>query len=126
MKIHIILYVSDQQLSTDFYSKIFNKTPRLNVPGMTEFTLNDDCILGLMPEGGIKKLLGDPMPDPSLGKGIPRAEIYLYVDDPHLYFEKAIHIGAKKLSPVLNRDWGDEVGYCLDPDHHVIAFAKAF
>jgi len=31
--------------------------------------------------------------------------------------------GAAELSPVLPRDWGDGVGYCLDPEGHVLAFA---
>lgn len=28
------------------------------------------------------------------------------------------------LSPLSLRDWGHEVAYCLDPDRHVLAFAK--
>ena len=32
----IILYVADQQQSRDFYSAILQKTPALDVPGMTE------------------------------------------------------------------------------------------
>jgi aminoglycoside 6'-N-acetyltransferase len=31
--------------------------------------------------------------------------------------------GATELSPVLAREWGDDAGYCLDPDGHVLAFA---
>lgn len=40
--IHAILYVEDQQKSTDFYSKIFRKKTDLNVPGMTEFQLTEN------------------------------------------------------------------------------------
>lgn len=48
--------------------------PSLNVPGMTGFTLSANCVLGLMPEAGIKRLLGERLPDPAQATGIPRAE----------------------------------------------------
>ena len=62
LKTNIILYVKDQEWSTDFYSHVLAMQPTLHVPGMTEFTLNEVCILGLMPESGIKKLLGAVLP----------------------------------------------------------------
>lgn len=124
-KAHIILYVSDQAKSTKFYSAVLNVAPTLDVPGMTEFTLNDGCILGLMPEKGIKSLLGEAIPDPANARGVPRAELYLRVDDPNTFHQRAIKCGAKELSPVDKRNWGDIAGYSLDSDGHVIAFAKA-
>ena len=57
---------------------------------MTEFHLSEVCLLGLMPERGIKRLLGDRLPDPSQGSGVPRAELYLNVEDPALYHRRAI------------------------------------
>jgi hypothetical protein len=39
-------------------------------------------VFGVMPEHGIRKLLGDRLPDPGMGRGIPRAELYLRVDEP--------------------------------------------
>jgi hypothetical protein len=81
MKSHFILYVRDQTASVKFYSAVLDATPILDVPGMTEFQLSADCVLGLMAERGIKKLLAPNLPDPSLASGIPRAEIYLIVDD---------------------------------------------
>jgi catechol 2,3-dioxygenase-like lactoylglutathione lyase family enzyme len=53
MKAHFILYVSDQERSTAFYSAVLGMHPTLNVRGMTEFTLDGSSILGLMPESGI-------------------------------------------------------------------------
>jgi hypothetical protein len=57
-----ILYVIDQQKSTDFYTKLFRINPDLNVPGMTEFKLSANCKLGLMPNKGIAKILSDKTP----------------------------------------------------------------
>jgi uncharacterized protein len=91
---------------------------------MTEFTLSETCILELMPEAGIKRLLGDRLPDLAQANGVPRAEIYLHVTNPLDYHRRAIEAGATELSPLADRDWGDRVAYRLDPDGHVMAFAE--
>src|SRR5512135_252545 len=124
VKTHFILYVEDKTRSTAFYSHVLNCQPTLNVPGMTEFILSKDTILGLMPIVGIKRLLGDKLPDPAHGVGIPRAELYLVVQHPLDYHRRAIEAGAIELSGLEDRDWGHRVAYSLDPDGHVIAFAE--
>lgn len=120
----IILYVSDQKNSTAFYEKVLDLKPVLNVPGMTEFLLNETFKLGLMPENGIAKIICPTMKHPSLGNGIPRCELYLIVENPEKSLENAITAGAKEISKSSPRDWGDIVSYCEDLDGHVIAFAK--
>jgi len=124
MKANIILYVSDQKASASFYEKVLSLKPELDVPGMTEFRLSEDTVLGIMPSAGIKRLLGEKLPDPDKAIGIPRAELYLHVTDPESYHSRAILNGAKELSPLLMRDWGDEAAYSLDPDGHVLVFAR--
>lgn len=122
--IQFILYVTNQQASKTFYSHILNLDPVLDVPGMTEFQLSENCKLGLMPENGIAKILGDKTPHPKSGNGIPRCELYLSVSKIECYFSRAIASGAKIISEVAPRDWGDKVGYISDPDGHIIAFAE--
>ncbi|MCC6385407.1 MAG: lactoylglutathione lyase, partial [Bacteroidia bacterium] len=39
--IETILYVNDQEISCEFYQKLFRVKADLNVPGMTEFNLSD-------------------------------------------------------------------------------------
>ena len=120
----IILYVADQQRSKDFYQNVLQQKPTLNVPGITEFTLNDHLKLGLMPEKGIAKIICPATRHPETGNGIPRCELYLIVEDPQKSVELAVNAGAKEISKTLTRDWGDQVSYCEDPDGHIIAFAK--
>lgn len=120
----IILYVSNQERSKIFYSAILKQLPSLDVPGMTEFMLADNLKLGLMPDNGIAKIVTPLMPHPSAGTGIPRCELYLLVDDLQSVFDNAIKFGAKEISKVSDRDWGDRVGYVADFDGHVIAFAE--
>ena len=122
--IHTILYVANQQLSSDFYTKLFRKNPELNVPGMTEFLLTENVKLGLMPNNGIAKILTDKTPHPELGNGIPRCELYLYVEDIVMEFNNAVNTAAKLISNIQDRTWGDKACYFADPDGHIIAFAE--
>lgn len=121
---HLILYVEDEEASCSFYSAVLDQEPSLRVPGMTEFRLGSGCVLGLMPVTGIRRLLGERLPDPATATGIPRAELYLYVGDPALFHQRALEHGARELSGVAPRNWGDRAAYSLDPDGHVLAFAS--
>ncbi len=120
----IILYVQDQEKSKDFFEKIFRSKADLHVPGMTEFILSPNCKLGLMPNAGIAKIITPTLPHPETGNGIPRCELYLYVNDLQLEYENALKVGAKEISPIEARNWGDRVCYFSDLDGHVIAFAE--
>jgi predicted enzyme related to lactoylglutathione lyase len=120
----IILYVADQQRSRDFYSAVLQKTPALDVPGITEFNLTNELKLGLMPENGIAKILLNKTPHPNTGTGIPRCELYILLDDIEEAYRRAVKAGAKEISSIQDRDWGDKVGYVSDLDGHIIAFAK--
>jgi catechol 2,3-dioxygenase-like lactoylglutathione lyase family enzyme len=125
MKVNVILYVKDQRASRQFYEQVLGHPPTLDVPGMTEFALCAGCVLGLMPEAGAMRLLGGGAPDPATGSGIPRAELYLTVDAPEMHHRRALKAGARELSPLLDRGWGDQAAYSIDPDGHILAFAKA-
>lgn len=124
MRAHFILYVQDQSSATRFYRTVLGAEPTLDVPGMTEFRLGEDAVLGLMPEAGIQRLLGPALPDPTAGVRPPRAELYLLVDDPPNHHARALAAGATELSPCAPRDWGHDVAYVRDPDGHVLAFAS--
>lgn len=122
-QLEFILYVSNQEKSTKFYETILRQNPSLNVPGMTEFSLNEFVKIGLMPNEGIAKIITPILPHPTSGNGIPRCELYLQVENIETIFEEAKRAGAIEISPIELRDWGDTVGYVADFDGHVIAFA---
>ena len=124
IRTHFIIYIKDQARSTAFYSHVLGCSPSLNVPGMTEFSFSEDVILGLMPISGIKRLLGEKLPDQVRGPGVAHCEIYLLVSDPLQYHQRALEAGAFELSGLENRDWGHRAAYSLDPDGHVLAFAQ--
>lgn len=123
MKTHFILYVSDQNKSGEFYSAVLVEKPTLDVPGMTEFKLGPETVLGLMPEASASRLLGSEIV-PQYSSGVPRAELYLIVEDPAAYHARALAAGALEISPLSKRDWGHEAAYSLDISGHVLAFAR--
>ncbi len=119
-----ILYVADQNRSTDFYSRLLQKDPVLNVPGMTEFELSPTSKLGIMPEKGIAAIIADKTPHPAIGNGIPRCEIYIVVDAITPYYQRAVALDALLVSDRMERDWGHLACYFSDPDGHIVAFAQ--
>lgn len=119
-----ILYVSDQQKSTELYQAIFKKHPDLNVPGMSEFILNDFCKIGLMPNDGIAKIITPTLPHPNSGNGIPRCELYFIVENLQDEYKIIQKLGVKIISEIEERNWGDIAFYFSDLDGHVIAFAE--
>lgn len=123
-EIMFILYVADQAKSKAFYQEVFQLEPSLDAPGMTEFTLGNGILLGLMPNEGIAKILGNLLPHPGKGIGIPRCELYLKIPAAKKYIDRAVKAGALLLSPMQERTWGDTTAYVADPDGHVLAFAK--
>src|SRR5690348_4458730 len=99
-----ILYVADQNRSRDFYQKVLQAAPTLDVPGMTEFALSAGCTLGLMQESGIKKILMDKTLDPASGNGIPRCEMYLRVKNVKEWMDRALAAGGRLVSDAQPRD----------------------
>lgn len=119
---HAILYVRDQQVSTAFYRQVLAQEPTLVAPGMTEFEIGSAVVLGLMPQAGITRLLR--LPGDVFVDGQIRGELYLVVDRPADYQARALAAGARELSALASRDWGDDVAYSLDLDGYVLAFAR--
>ncbi|TAH43587.1 MAG: lactoylglutathione lyase [Bacteroidetes bacterium] len=123
MTVDIILYVEDQSRSKIFYENLFACKAILDVPGMTEIQIASGLKLGVMPENGIAKIITPAAPHPSSGKGIPRCELYIQVENIEDWVLRSISAGAKLISAPENRNWGDRVAYVSDPDGHILAFA---
>src|SRR5688500_6869538 len=96
-RVHFILYVKDQARSRDFYAAVLDRTADLDVPGMTEFALGGNAVLGLMPQAGIERLLGGKVA--ARGEEIARCELYLVAADAEALHRRALAAGASELSP---------------------------
>lgn len=122
MSVLFVLYVGEQSVARSFWEAVLLRPPILDVPGMTQFTLGEGAVLGLMPEAGIRRLL-PTLPDPAPGTKAPRAEVYLRVVDPQAHHDRVLAAGGVELSGLSPRNWGETVAYSLDLDGHVVAFA---
>ena len=119
-----IIYVKDQDKSKDFYKKVFQQEPVLDIEDISEFTLADNVSFGIMPESGIMRILDDKIPNPAMARGIPRNELYLYVNDIDDYIKRVFDAGGKIISGPKLRNRGKVVAYCMDSDGNILAFAK--
>lgn len=122
-RVDVILFVADQARSARFYAQVLDRAPDLDVPGMTQLALGPGVALGLMPEQGIARIL-DGQVDPTAARAAPRGELYLTVDDPAAVHARALAAGARELSPLAPRSWGDDAAYSLDPDGHLLVVAR--
>ncbi len=122
--VEFILYVEDLLRSKEFYAKLLQREPVLDVEGMVEFLLADNVKLGLMPEEGVFNLLEKKIMDPQLGNGIPRCELYLRFDDVRSRIKAVLGDKVQEISSLRRRDWGDDVAYISDPDGHIIALVE--
>lgn len=113
----VILYVTDQTRAAAFYADVLGLAPSLDVPGMTEFDLGG-LTLGLMPGQDMAAMV----PEIEVGTG-QRCELYLRRPDAAEILQRVGSAGGRVLQPLERRSWGEDVGYALDPDGHVIAIA---
>lgn len=126
---YFIFYVADQRKSAGDYRAILQAEPVLDVPGITEFLVRDGTLLCLLPIEGAKRLLGAerfsgaPAGEGTVAASRPTAEVYLLVDDPEGFHQRALDRGFVELSSMQARDWGHRAAYSMDPDSNVVAFA---
>lgn len=113
----LVLYVADQARARAFYTAVLGDAPTLDVPGMTEFDLGG-ATLGLMPGADMAALVAGIQ----VGTG-QRCELYLRRADASAALGRVAAAGGRVLAQVAPRPWGEQVGYALDPDGHVLALA---
>jgi uncharacterized glyoxalase superfamily protein PhnB len=51
-------------------------------------------------------------------------ELYFHADDLHAAMTRVVAAGAHTLSPLAQRDWGDEAAYFADPAGNVVVIAR--
>lgn len=119
-----VLYIENLEISKKFYSVLLDQEPILDELGMVEFQLMPNVKLGLMPLKGIVKLLGMAVRHKA-GDYPPCCELYLKHADPEGCLERLDAAGGKIVQPLKTMSWGDEVAYAIDPDGHVLAFARS-
>jgi hypothetical protein len=119
---YFVLYVTDKARTAAYYRKVLDREPIVDTSSITEFELHPACVLAIMQPPEAEKLLG--LPTAPLQGGAAREELYLLVDDPDAFHHRALESGGRELSPLRPRKWGHLAAYSIDPDGHVLGFAK--
>ena len=119
----IILAVSDLERSLGFYRRVFDWPEIVNTPSYVEFQLPNGLRLGLYFRDGFARNVGQtPLLVPE-GE-LTSTEIYFQTADLAGFVARLEQSGARTLSPLTLREWGDEAAYFADPDGNVIVAAR--
>ena len=118
-----IIAVSDLERSTQFYSEIFQWKLFLQEEAVTIFELPDKNHFMLYKKESFAINLGQQpimVPDGS----ITATEFYFHTQNLEEVIQRLETHGARTLSPLAERSWGDEAAYYSDPDGNVIAVGR--
>lgn len=118
-----VFAVQDLALSKRFYQDVFGWDIKLEVPVLVSFKLTDNYELMLYEREAFGRNTGQT-PELVSKNSISNTELYFHVEDLEGIIEKLEKAGARKLSELSPRDWGDDVAYYADPDGNVLAIAR--
>ena len=119
----VILAVDNLARATAFYSAAFDWTQTVDVPVYAEFELPGGMRVGLYDRTSFGRNTGQvPVATPPGQLG--GTELYLHPKNLDDAIQRVIKAGARQLSSLAPRDWGDEAAYFADPDGNVIVLAR--
>ncbi len=119
----VILAVADLPRARAFYDAAFGWPADVDVPVYVEYALPGGLRLGLYDRAGFARNTGEP-PAPPPAAGTAATELYLYPDDVPAAIVRVEAAGARLLSALAPRGWGDEAAYYGDPDGNVLVLAR--
>ncbi len=118
-----ILAVDDLERAAAFYDAAFGWRRQVDAPVYVELELPSGMRLGLYEREGFGRNTGRVPVRTPLGELSP-TELYLHVDDLPAAISRLEAAGARPLSPLARRDWGDDAAYFADPDGNVLVVAR--
>lgn len=121
---HTILYVEDLSKSKMFYELLFQVKPFIEEESIAEFRLNESAILGLMKKNFTEKMFTGSIPERYKNKSSLLSELYFESENAEELHLRSLQLGSLELSPFSERSWGHSVGYSINHDTAILAFAK--
>jgi predicted enzyme related to lactoylglutathione lyase len=122
---HVLLVLAcrDVARAKAFYVGAFGWTLKVDLDVYVEMEVPTGLRVGLYDPTLYASNTGEPAA-PRPERGTTACELYLRVDDPVTALERLCERGARLLSPVTRRRWGDDAGYAADLDGNVVAVAR--
>lgn len=119
----IILAVTDLERAQRFYLHALQAPLVVDAPSYRELALPGGMRLGLYERSGFGRNTGQtPHPIPE-GQLAP-VELYFHPPDLPAAAARMSEAGARLLSPLALRPWGDEAVYFADPEGNVLVLAR--
>ena len=118
-----ILAVDDLARAKRFYSEAFGWPRSVDDPVYAEFAIPGGMRLGVYERVGFGRNTGQTPARIPTGELSP-TELYFYVDDLPSAITRMKNAGARELSPLAVRDWGDTAAYFADADGNVLVLAR--
>ncbi len=121
----VTLAVSDLQRSLEFYERVFGwpRNDAIDFDTYVELLPPSGGAVGLFERDGYAEIVDAAPSQPADGEVAP---VYLYVRVPDVRATTAAleEAGARLLSPLRRRSWGEEAAWYADPDGNVVAVAQ--
>lgn len=119
-----ILAVEPLAESVAFYRAAFPWPPTVETPVYVELALPGGQRLGLYEREAFGRNTGRVPARVPAGE-LSSTELYFYADDVEAASAALVAAGARCLSPLAPRPWGDEAAYFADPSGNVLVVARA-
>ncbi len=123
----VILAVDDVGRSVDFYERALGwpRNPRIDYSNYVELLEPGGGCLGLFERSAFARTAGaEAPPAKPEADGQTATELYFRVDDVAPVMERLEELGARRLAPLQEKEWGEEAAYYADPDGNVVAVAR--
>ncbi len=121
----VIFAVGDVARSVEFYERVFGwpRNDWIDYSNYVELKPPEGGALGLYERSGYAGEVGAE-PVETNGR-VSRAYLYVRVDDVEATVARLEEAGARALSPLADRAWGERAAWFADPDGNVVAVAQS-
>ncbi len=119
----VILAVEDLPRARAFYQASLDWDVAVDVPVFVELVDPFGNRLGLYAIGSFERNILATSSGAPPGQ-VTRTELYLHVEEVEATIARFVAAGARPLSPLAPREWGDEAAYLADPEGNVVVVAR--
>jgi catechol 2,3-dioxygenase-like lactoylglutathione lyase family enzyme len=120
----VILAVQDVGRSRDFYARALGWEVHVDEPVYAELQDSDGMRLGLYDRAAYTVNTEAPVHASVPAGAVASTELYFLSEDLHTSIARLQAAGARLLTDVASRSWGDEAAYLADLDGNVVVVAR--
>jgi catechol 2,3-dioxygenase-like lactoylglutathione lyase family enzyme len=120
----VILAVQDVARSRNFYAHALGWEVHVDEPVYAELQDGEGMRLGLYDRAAYTANTETPIHTSVPAGAVASTELYFLSEDLDASMARLQAAGARRLTDVASRSWGDEAAYFADPDGNVVVMAR--